>query len=220
MLQIARKGELLIEIRADKLSPDPEKSKYKIIVKKGSIRNPVYIPELLCDTFIWVVHADGHFGITKTTQLLTGRVWWPSLPGDVANTLRTCLICLEKFKINPHVGVPVDRSVQEPGQLLCMDLVGPVVTSPDAVYKYILVAVDSYSKFTFMEPLKKKTGLEVAQTLLDRVFLLTGVPEQIYTDAGLEFSNQVTRKLFQALKCTVKVSAPYHHQSNLAERTI
>ena len=150
----------------------------------------------------WVIHSDGHYGVTRTTQILTGRVWWPSLPGDVANAIRTCLVCLEKFKINPHVGVPVDRSVQEPGQLLYMDLVGPVVTYPDAAYKYILVAVDSYSKFTFMEPLKKKTGLEVAQTLLDRVFLLTGVPDQIYTDAGLEFSNQVTRKLFQALKCT------------------
>ena len=103
LLQIARKGELMLEIRADKSSPDPEKSKYEVIVKKGSIRNRVYIPEPLRDPFIWIVHAEGHYGITKTTQTLAGRVWWPSLPGDVANTIRTCLVCLEKFKINPHV---------------------------------------------------------------------------------------------------------------------
>ena len=197
MLQIARKGELLLEIREDKAAPYPAQSKYEIIAKKGSIRNRIYVPESLRDPIIWFIHADGHWGATKTTQTIAGKCWWPSLPGDVANAVRKCTICLEKFKVNPHVGVPVDRAVQEPGQLLCMDLVGPVVTSPDAVYRYILVAVDSYSKFTFMEPLKKKTGLEVAQTLLDRIFLLTGVPDQIYTDAGLEFSNQVTRKLFK-----------------------
>ena len=69
---------------------------------------------------------------------------------------------------------------------------GPIVTTPDSGYKYILVATDSYSKFVFLEPLENKTGVVVAQTLLDQIFLLTGVPDLIYTNGSLEFTNSIT----------------------------
>ena len=109
------------------------------------------------------------------------------------------------MKIDPDVGEPVDHAAQEPGQVLYVDLMGPIATTPDSGYKYILVATDSYSKFVFLEPLVNKTGMVVAQTLLDRIFLLTGV-------------RMVTQKLFLALGCAVKVSAPYHYQSGLSGR--
>ena len=148
-------------------------------------------------------------------KAVSRMMWWPS-----PNIVRNCAVCLEKMKVDPHVGEPVDCAAQEPGQVLYLDIMGPIVTTPDSGYKYILVAMDSYSKCVFLKPLENKTGVVVAQTLLDRIFLLNGVPDWIYIDGGLEFINSITQKLFSALKCTVKVSAPYHHQSNLAERTI
>ena len=91
-------------------------------------------------------------------------MWWPSLRGDVVNIVRECAVCLEKVKVDPHVGEPVDREAQEPGQRLYVDLMGPIATTPDSGYRYILVATDSYSKFVFLEPLENKTGEVVAQT--------------------------------------------------------
>ena len=62
------------------------------------------------------------------------------------------------MRVDPHVGEPVILAVEELRQLLYLDLKGHIVTSPNCEYKYVLVAVDVYSKFTFLEPLKNKTG--------------------------------------------------------------
>ena len=69
-----------------------------------------------------------------------------------------------------------------------------VITYPDCVYHYVLVAVDGYSKYTILEPLKNKMGSSLAQTLLDRIFLMTDILGQIYMDAELEFANTATHQ--------------------------
>ena len=175
------------------LAEDPDKALYEISIKTASIKNQILLPESLRDDVIWSIHqSEGHLGVTKTIRGLTRKVWWPTLRGDIVNTVRQCTVCLEKLKGNPHVGEPVDPAAQEPGQQLYVDLMGPITTTPESGYQYILVATDSYSKFVFLEPLENKTGEAVAQTLLDRIFLLTGVPECVYSDGGLEFTNSIT----------------------------
>ena len=58
-------------------------------------------------------------------------------------------MCWEKMKVDPHVGEPVNRAVEEPRQLLYVDLMGPIVTSPDCEYKFVLVAVNAYCNSPF-----------------------------------------------------------------------
>lgn len=62
-------------------------------------------------------------------------------------------------------------------------------------YKYILVAIDTYSKFAFCRPLKNKDGRSVTQAMKS-IFESSGRhPKLMQTDKGTEYFNQN----FQAL---------------------
>jgi transposase InsO family protein len=58
-------------------------------------------------------------------------------------------------------------------------------------HKYILTVIDVFSKRAWAEPLKTKTGVEVAKAL-DRV-LLDAAPKTLQTDKGKEFLNSEVR---------------------------
>jgi transposase InsO family protein len=63
-------------------------------------------------------------------------------------------------------------------------------------YKYILTVVDTLSKFAFAEPIKSKTGVDVANAfdkILKRAKPRT--PQRLQTDKGKEFYNPQFKKL-------------------------
>ena len=54
--------------------------------------------------------------------------------------------------------------------------------------KYLLTAIDVFSKFDWMLPLKDKTGVSVANALKE--IFKQGKPEKLWTDKGKEFYNK------------------------------
>ena len=63
-------------------------------------------------------------------------------------------------------------------------------------YKYILVAIDSLSKFMYCEPLKNKTATCVYDAFM-KIFKRSKVfPQNLQTDLGKEFYNRKLKTLF------------------------
>ena len=60
------------------------------------------------------------------------------------------------------------------------------------VYKYLLTAIDVFSKYGWIVPLKTKTGKEV-----------TGHPSRLWTDTGTEFYNQHLKAVMTANNVTL-----------------
>lgn len=54
---------------------------------------------------------------------------------------------------------------------------------PDVEYKWLLVYQDHFSKFIQLRPLKAKSSVEVAQSLVD-IFSIFGVPMILQSDNG------------------------------------
>jgi Integrase core domain len=54
-------------------------------------------------------------------------------------------------------------------------------------YKYILIAIDAFSKKAFAEPLKNKTGVQVSQAMETIINKFSGVHRNIQSDEGKEF---------------------------------
>ena len=61
-------------------------------------------------------------------------------------------------------------------------------------YRYILTIIDLFSRFAWAEPLRDKTGNEVAAALR-RVFAKGRQPQRFQTDDGREFDNRVVQHL-------------------------
>lgn len=83
--------------------------------------------------------------------------------------------------------------------------------------KYILVAIDTYSKFAFCRPLKNKDGRSVTQAMKS-IFESSGRhPKLMQTDKGTEYFNQN----FQALMEKYQIRHYYTHsplKASIAER--
>ena len=63
-------------------------------------------------------------------------------------------------------------------------------------YKYVLVVIDTFSKYAWAVPLKTKTKCEVKLAMED-IFKNNGVPKNIQTDLGKEFYNNEFKHLMK-----------------------
>ena len=85
-------------------------------------------------------------------------------------------------------------------------------------YKYILLMIDIFSRYVWLEPLKTKKGGEVAQAM-KKVFDQGRQPVRLRTDKGTEFTNQQVRRFLASVNVHTFVT---HNEpkANYAERAI
>lgn len=73
--------------------------------------------------------------------------------------------------------------VGEPNEFWSVDLTGPHVTSRHG-YRYILTAMDCFTRYVVAVPLKYQEALTVARAFFDNVILRFGCPLQVLTVNG------------------------------------
>ncbi|XP_033018559.1 uncharacterized protein LOC117054152 [Lacerta agilis] len=85
----------------------------------------------------------------------------------------------------------------------------------------IWVVVDLFTKMAHFIPCKAlPTAQETARLFIDHIFRLHGLPRQIVSDRGAQFTSQFWRKVMQLLKVEVCLTSARHPESNgEAERT-
>ncbi|KAJ1089571.1 hypothetical protein NDU88_002722 [Pleurodeles waltl] len=90
--------------------------------------------------------ASAHAGVAATISLLQARYWWPGLYKETKQNVLCCDIC-HQIKVSTAKRPPQTPLLisNRPFQCVYLDHCGPL--TPDSAYKYILVAVDSCSRF-------------------------------------------------------------------------
>lgn len=83
---------------------------------------------------------------------------------------------------------------------------------------YVLVAIDIFSRYLFVEPLKTKNGKEVAKAFAS-IFAKGNKPFKIRTDKGSEFTNRIVQQLFKS-KGVEHFVTQNEPKANYAERVI
>lgn len=86
------------------------------------------------------------------------------------------------------------------------------VTVADHTFRYILSAIDTFSKYCWLVPLSSKSAENVARSL-QHIFQEYGCPETLHSDNGGEFTGQVVKSLCQKMNIKQIHGAPYHPQS-------
>ena len=95
--------------------------------------------------------------------------------------------------------------------------VGSLAKKNDGI-KFLLVAIDVFSKYLFVRPLKNKTGKEVEAALED-IFRKGRKPKKCRFDQGKEFSNKQVQGLLKDEKIEFYTSQN-ETKANFAERVI
>ncbi|MGL4947539.1 MAG: integrase catalytic domain-containing protein, partial [Cetobacterium sp.] len=84
---------------------------------------------------------------------------------------------------------------------------------PSDGFATILVIIDRFSKSCRLIPLKGlPTAMDTALALFNQVFRIYGLPEDIVSDRGTQFTSQVWRTFCKHLDINVSLTSGYHPQ--------
>ena len=131
----------------------------------------------------------GHLGIKATIQEFRKRFYYPGFTEHFTSFIKNCLTCLQlnrvpKNHITPKLQ-PVSSLQSYPGDMLQIDLVGPLKSSQ---YKYVLSGIDVFTKYLFAVPLTNGYADTVARELVNVFFQHSYIPQTILSDLGTNFT--------------------------------
>ena len=84
--------------------------------------------------------------------------------------------------------------------------------------RHLLTAQDEFTKFASAYPICSKEASTATRVLIREHFSGFGLPNQMHSDKGGEFINQLWKELFQELKRLHTKTPPYNPSSNSVER--
>ena len=174
-------------------------------------------PEKCRNTILEISHESpiaGHFSHRKTESKIRETFFWPTLGSDVRSFCRSCDKCQRisskgRVKRAPLVKTPV---ISEPFSRVSIDLVGPLSPSEEG-HRFILTLIDHGTGFPEAVPMKDIDTIAVSEALLS-VFSRVGIPRDILSDRGPQFTSQLMGELHRLLGVKPLFSSPYHPMGN------
>ncbi|KAI2644234.1 Transposon Tf2-6 polyprotein [Labeo rohita] len=180
--------------------------------------NRTYVPAELRPRVLAEVHArpsSGHPGIEVSIDLLHNRFWWPSLRSDTIEYVKTCVVCnTTKASHQLPAGLLQPLPVpKRPWSHIAIDFVTDL--PPSQGHTTILTVIDRFSKGCRLIPLPKlPTALETAEAFCNTVFCFYGLPEDIVSDRGPQFTSRLWSSFFRHLGVNVSLTSGYHPEAN------
>jgi len=166
-------------------------------------------------------HEDtGHFGIRRTLALLLTRYWWSGIADDVGSVVRHCSACDRvNSTFTARSGIlhplPIGGLFYRWG----VDLCGPFETT-ERGHKYVMVAVEHFSKYTLLIPLMDKHATQTAFAFEHHVLGRYGACAEVVTDQGSEWKGEFAALLANTLIDHRQTSASHPQANGLSERAV
>ena len=192
-------------------------------VDNGDTLRQVVVPKDLRNSVMKLAHESilaGHLAAKKTTERILGSFYWPRIWDDVIRFCQSCDQCQRSTAKGhtpkmPLVQVPL---IDEPFSRVAVDLVGPIFPASNKGNRYILTVVDYCTRYPEAVPLKSIETEVVAEGLVD-IFSRTGIPKEMLSDRGTQFTSDLMKEVCRLLSVKQLTTTPYHPQCNgLVER--
>ena len=160
---------------------------------------------------------SAHFGIKATYEKTKERYYWKGLKEDVEIYVKSCDKCQRREKPKGKNELhPIE--VKEPFYMIGIDFVGPLPITEKG-NRYIIVAMDYFTKWPEAKAVKEATAKEVSTFILEEIICRHGCPQRILTDNGSHFNNEMIANLMEKFKVKHNFSTVYHPKTNgLVER--
>ncbi len=135
---------------------------------------------------------------------------WPGLGRDVETYCKQCHVCATRKKAGRKGRADMRRyDAGLPMEEICIDLAGPFPVS-DSGNKYVLIVVDSFTRWMEAYPLPDSLAKTVAKALVDGFFSRFGVPFWIKSDNGPQFKSDLFSELCILLEVEPRKSTAFH----------
>lgn len=153
------------------------------------------LPKGMRHEIVRIAHeAVGHASVDKTLQKLNEAYWFPNMRKYIEQFIKCCIPCLfAKRKGGRPEGLlhPIPKG-KEPLQTLHIDHLGPFPKAKHG-YQHLIVAIDAFTKFSFLRAVKSTKTKYVIEYLRD-IFATYGIPNAIISDQGSCFTARRFRR--------------------------
>ena len=155
---------------------------------------------------------SAHFGIKSTQEKAKEKYYWKGMDKDIEEYVKSCDQCQKrgkissKYPLNPIV-------VKEPFYQIGIDFVGPL-PSTKGRKRYIIVAMDYFTKWPEAKAVTRDTAEETARFLYEDIICRHGCPQKIISDRGTHFKNRLIELLTEKFNIKHNLSTSYHPQTN------
>ena len=155
----------------------------------------------------------GHLRYEKVIELCENRFYWPNYEKDIKEYVKKKCKCLKDKKPNLAQRAPLETiTTTQPFELITIDYLH--LEQCKGKYKYLLFAVDHFTKFSRKFPTKNKSGRSAADTLFNTLFVNFTFPKQILHDQGKEFENKLFKRLSEITGIKSLETTSYHPTAN------
>lgn len=188
---------------------------HRLYRKTADQKEKLVIPKSARFNILRKYHDDvGHLGYKKCESLIKSKFWFQSMTKFIKKYVSACLDCAYKrgqYGRKEGFLFPIDKPDQ-PLHTWHIDHLGPYTKSIGG-YCYILMVVDSYSKYLFARPSKTVRSGETIKILKD-LFSLFSVPKRIVSDCGKAFKSKQFKEFSQEYKFKHVLNAVASPRSN------
>jgi len=163
--------------------------------------------------------VGGHMGINTTQNRILTRFYFPRMHKAVENYISQCLTCQRKagrIKDQRHTLVSIQEG--KPFQKISIDFVGPLRASSKG-NNFLLTVKDCFTRWIEAFPTKDITAQNVARLLEKHIFSRHGIPEQIHSDQGTQFTSEAFKEICDILNINKTHTPSYNPKSNPVERS-
>ena len=171
------------------------------------------VPSSMVQKVFSVIHGVSHAGGKATLRELSRRFVWRGMRASVLAMARECPSC-QASKVSRHVKTPFLH--REPAQRrfgsLHVDLVGPLPSSEG--FTYLFTIIDRFTCWVEAVPLASMTAPDCARALIRAWIARFGVPDDITSDQGRQFTSHLWAELTRSLGMKANHTTSYHPQAN------
>ena len=164
----------------------------------------IVVPPKLRQTVLAALHS-AHQGVSSMIARSESSVFWPGITKDIIRERETCRQCNRMTPSQPRAPPQPLHYSAYPFQHICADFFS---------YKghRYLVVVDRYSNWPIVE--RAAEGALGLINCLRNTFVTFGIPDELTSDGGPEFSSHSTRKFLQDWRVNHRLSSVAHPQGN------
>ena len=191
---------------------------YREYTYNGRNHQQLIVPKTFRERVMKLAHESllaGHLGSKKTNDRVMAEFYWPGMVGDVTRYCRSCDICQRTIPKGRVPRVPLGKMpmVDVPFRRVAVDIVGPIQPMSEQKNRYILTMIDYATRYPEAVALPDISTERVAEALV-QMFSRVGVPEEMLTDCGSQFTSEVMKEVSRLLSLQQLTTTPYHPMCN------
>jgi exodeoxyribonuclease III len=201
---------LRVEGTVGRTSPEGQKSQQRV--------EQICVPHKFRRSVLHSCHGlpmAGHDGMKRTKLRVREKFYWPKYQADVSAWVRGCLFCQKRKHPRPHChGLTHPMLASRPWELVAFDLVGPLPETEKHGYKYLLTAIDIFSRYPFAIPVTNKSIKTVVDALHKYLITVFGPPRLLLSDREKSFVAAVVKGLYSKMGITKIATTGYQPTGN------